>query len=59
MNKQQSWREECMSYLREQYGAKGQEYIDEAEHGEGEGYWDTSFKTLDEVREDYELWIRG
>jgi len=35
--------------------AKAQEYVDEAEHQDGYGYWD-QFNTLEEVIEDFDLY---
>lgn len=51
-------RDEAIAHLRatfQSYDFMVEEYIKEAEHGEGESYWD-SFESLEDVVGDFELY---
>jgi hypothetical protein len=36
-----------------------EEYISEAEHGDGREYWTENFKTIQEVYDDFDLFVRA
>jgi hypothetical protein len=51
-------KEVACTYLRTKHGARGEEYIKEAEHGDGLAYWDY-FDTIEELEADFQLYVNG
>lgn len=59
---QPDWRRQCVAWLQARYGATHgpvvAEYIREAEHQDGRGYWQ-AFATLEDVDADFRLYMES
>ncbi len=49
---------QCVSKLRSTHHPRVEEYIAEAEHQDGCGYWDANFSNLGEMWDDFRLYCR-